>query len=311
MGFGYGSMSGMFRGPRVIPNPMDNTLLIQSTPQEWEQIQKLLIELDIPPRQVLIEAKVYEVNLNGALAGGVTSYLQMIGAAGPSVHQLLGSAASAGLSLSAGMMIGRSRELMSFLSAQESSGQARIISNPSVLATDSIAASINVGQDVPTLAAQAVSPVQGAGTNYFTNTIQNRSTGVSLNIMARVNPSGIVTMMINQEVSAPQAPPASAFIQSPSFTKRNVQTQVTVSDGDTVAIGGIIQETEGSSSAGVPFLNRIPGLGLLFGAKSINKARTELIVFLTPRVVYDTNQIAEATEELKSKLRKLSKYIQE
>jgi len=301
----------MFRGPRVIPNPMDNTLLIQSTPQEWEQIQKLLIELDVPPRQVLIEAKVYEVNLNGALAGGVTSYLQMIGAAGPSVHQLLGSAASTGLSLSAGMLIGRSRELMSFLSAQESSGQARIISNPSVIATDSIAASITVGQDVPTLAAQGVSPVQGAGTNYFTNTRQTRSTGVGLNITARVNPSGIVTMMINQEVSAPQPPEAGAFIQSPSFTKRNVQTQVTVSDGDTVAIGGIIQETEGSSSAGVPFLNRIPGLGLLFGAKSINKARTEMVVFLTPRVIYDTNQIAEATEELKSKLRKLTKIIQE
>jgi general secretion pathway protein D len=150
--------------------------------------------------------------------------------------------------------------------------------------------------------------VQQGGNSLFANTISNRNTGVTLNITARVNSSGVVTMVINQEVSAPQAPEAEG-IQSPSFSKRSVQTQVTVQDGDTIAIGGIIQESDTLSSAGVPLLHRIPILGGAFGNKSQSKARTELIIFLTPRVIYDTNQIAEATDELSGRLKRLKGTI--
>src|SRR4029078_6922419 len=98
---------------------------------------------------------------------------------------------------------------------------------------------------------------------------------VPLNVMARVNPSGIVTLVINQEVSTPIPPDTGAAIQSPSFSKRNVQTQVTMQDGDTIALGGIINENHGSSSSGVPFLNRIPVVGGAFGGKAYDNGRTE------------------------------------
>jgi general secretion pathway protein D len=129
--------------------------------------------------------------------------------------------------------------------------------------------------------------------------------------MARVNPSGIVTLFINQEVSAPQAPAASASIQSPSFSKRSVQTQVTVQDGDTIAIAGIINESDTWSSNGIPFLHRIPVIGAAFGNRSVSKERTELVIFMTPRVIYDTNEITEASDELKSGLKRLQKMIRE
>ena len=78
MGFGYGM--GLPEGmPRVVPNPMDNSLLLQATPPDYEKLLKLLNDLDVPPRQVLIEAKIYEVNLSGAFSGGVTAYLQRSG----------------------------------------------------------------------------------------------------------------------------------------------------------------------------------------------------------------------------------------
>jgi general secretion pathway protein D len=125
-----------------------------------------------------------------------------------------------------------------------------------------------------------------------------------------VNSSGIVTMVINQNVSSPQAPPAGG-IQSPSFQNRSFQTQITVSDGDTVAIGGIIQESNLQSSAGVPFLHKLPLVGAAFGSKSISKGRTELVVFLTPRVIYDTNQMVEATEEIKSKMKRIQKLVKD
>ena len=303
----------MPRTPRIVPNPFDNTLLIQATRQEYESIQKLLRDVDVPPRQVLIEAKIYEVALNGAFASGVAAFLQKrtAGQQGEDARRLVGSLAEGSVNLSAGMLVGQSRELLAFLTAQETSSRARVISAPSVVATDSVPAMINVGTEVPTLTAQAVTGAQSGGSSLFANSVQSRNSGVTLQIMARVNPSGVVTMMVNQEVSAPIAPAATAAIQSPSFSKRSVQTQVTVQDGDTVAIGGIINESAGSSSGGIPGLHRLPILGAAFGNRSYNRERTELIIFLTPRVIFDTNDIQDATEELKSRLRKLSKYVQE
>lgn len=304
------------RGPRVVPNPFDNTLLIQATPQEYEQILKLLRELDVPPRQVLVEAKIYEVSLTGSFASGVMAYLQKrgggdVGNASLVSRTFQAAASGDGTQMTAGLLVGRSRELLAFLTAQEATGRARVISAPSVIATDSIPASINVGTEVPTLAAQAVSPIQSGGSSLFTNSIVNRQSGVTLNVLARVNPTGIVTLVINQEVSAPQPPAATAAIQSPSFSKRSVQTQVTVNDGDTIAIGGIIQESNTQSSQGVPVLHRIPLVGGLFGNRSTTKERTELIVFMTPRVIYDTTEIVEASEELKMRLRGLRKLVKE
>ncbi|MBM3748116.1 MAG: hypothetical protein FJW34_20210, partial [Acidobacteria bacterium] len=310
LGYGYGYQ--MPQSPRVVPNPFDNTLLIQATRQEYEQILKLIKELDVSPRQVLIEAKIYEVNLTGALASGVAAFLQKASGGDRRITGAYNSKENIGLSLTTGLLVGKSRELLAFLTTQEDTRRARVISAPSVIATDSIPASITVGSEVPTLASQAVAGgIQSGGSSLFANTIQSRQTGVTLNTTARVNPSGIVTLIINQDISAPQAPAASAAIQSPSFSRRSVQTQVTVHDGDTIAIGGIINESDTYSTNGIPILNRIPGLGVLFGNKSISKERTELVVFMTPRVIYDTNQITEASDEIKSSFKRLQKYFRE
>ncbi len=312
LGYGYAPQG---RVPRVVPNIMDNSLLIQGTGQEYQQILKLLRDLDIPPRQVLIDAKIYEVSLTGAFASGVAAFVQKVGAATPgaaslATRQLTGNLSGGAVSLTVGALVGQSRELLAFLSTQEATTRAKVISAPSIIATDCIQASLNVGTEVPTLSAQAVTGIQSGGSSLFANTIQNRNSGVSLNILARVNPTGIVTLIINQEVSAPVAPPAGS-IQSPSFSKRTVQTQVTLEDGDTIAIGGIISETDTESSAGIPILHRIPVIGYAFGSKSRSKERTELVVFMTPRVIYDTHQIIEASEELKSRLRRIAKIAKD
>ena len=302
--------------PRIMPNPLDNTLLIQATPQDYAAILKLLRSLDIPPRQVLIEAKVYELSLTGSLSAGLEAYLQAknctgSGCASLPTNLLSGVINGNGLGLTIGALVGQSRELLAILNTGEVASRSKVISAPIVVATDSIPASINVGTEVPTLTGQAVTGFQQSGNSLFAQNIQNRNTGVTLNIMARVNASGIITMVINQEVSAPQQPTSGSAIQSPSFSKRNVQTQVTVQDGDTVAIGGIIDEQQTFQSSGVPGLSRLPFVGWVFGSHTYGKSRTELIVFLTPRVIYDTAEITEATNELKSRMKHLSHSIQE
>ncbi len=312
-----GSQGGGWKGPRVVPNPMDNTLLIQATAQEYEQVLKLLKDLDVSPRQVLIEAKIYEVTLSDALSSGVQAFLQAKGtsssgdnAVGRQFKGALSSVDNAlNTSLSAGMVVGKSRELMAYLSAAADNRKAKVLSAPSIIATDSVPATLNVGDEVPTLTSQGYSSAQT--NSLFTSTVQNRSSGITLNIMARVNPSGVVTLYINQDVSAPVAPAASSAIQSPSFSHRSISTQVTVEDGDTVAIAGVIQESKTISSAGIPVLHKIPVFGGLFGSRSYSTGRTELVVLMTPRVIYDTTQIRDAADEIRAKVKGLSRDIRE
>jgi len=207
--------------------------------------------------------------------------------------------------------VGHSRQLLAMLNLSETRTHTKLLSAPSVIATDSIPASITVGDSVPTLSSQAVNPgITTSGNSLFTQTISNTSTGIGLNILARINASGIVTMVIDQNVTAPEANPSiGTSINSPSFSQRNVSTQVTVQDGDTIAIGGIIDSSVTDAVSGIPYLDRLPYVGFLFGTKSTMTQRKELIIFLTPRVIYDTNQISDASQELKDRMKDLRKLI--
>jgi general secretion pathway protein D len=118
-------------------------------------------------------------------------------------------------------------------------------------------------------------------------------------------------MVINQQVSAAVPPSSNASIQSPSFSNRSVSTQLTIADGDTIAIGGAINEAVTEGSQGVPLLHRIPIAGALFGSKSYTKDRTELIIFITPHVIYDSSQLLDATEELRQSLKHAQKLLKE
>ncbi len=295
---------------RIVADPINNLVLVQATQQEWDAVRGTLLELDAPPRQVLIDAKIYEVNLSGSLASGVSAYLRKRAVDG-TARRLAGSLTGAGLTnLSIGMLVRTTRELALFLEASETEGKTRVISAPSLIATDNIPAEIVVGQTIPTLSSQAV--VGGAfseGSSLFTNTVSNVQTGVKLAVTARVNASGIVTLRIQQEVSTPTG--VTGSIQSPTIDRRNVSTQVTVNDGDTVAIGGIIQETSIYSSARVPILGRIPIIGRAFGSTEETTTKTELIVLLEPHVIYDQNQISSATDELMARLRSLRRIVRE
>jgi general secretion pathway protein D len=255
------------------------------------------------------------------MSGGVDAFLQRVNGGGGAVasapegvsRQTVASnnfnSGGSFAQLTTGLLVGHSRELLAVVQAAETRSKAKVIQAPSIIATDSIPASLNVGEDVPTLTSQGLAPgAQSGGNSLFTNTVGNRSTGVSLSITPYVNASGVVTMVINQNVSAPQ-PTTTSSISSPSFATKNVQTQVTVQDGDTIAIAGIISDADTASSTGIPFLSRIPVLGFAFGTKSTTHSRTELIVFITPRVIYDSNQLAEASEELKNKVQSLQKFM--
>lgn len=291
--------------PRIVAMPLDNSLMIQANAQQYQSILKLLRELDKPPRQILLEAKTYQVIMAGSFAAGVTAKFEQRNGAS---RQLTGSLAGATTALQAGFLVGQARQLLAFLQLQENSSNARVISEPSLIATDSIPASINVGAQIPVLTG-TIANLSGSST-VTQQGISARNTGVTLQVNARVNPSGVVTLIINHEVSKPSGS-GSSSIPTPSFDQQTVQTQVTMQDGDTIAFAGIISEDNSESSQGIPALNRIPKVGFLFGNKTRSRSRTELVLFLTPHVIYDTNDLLEASDQIKTRMRKLQKYIVE
>ena len=205
------TLAGYVQGEiKIVADEVNNALIIQCSPHDYELIKETIRSLDIVPRQVLIDAKIYEVNLTGALSMGVSAFLQQRSNAslqtGASFSTSRVGIFPAGLNVTSGMLIGSTRELLGFLNAQESRTRTRVLSAPSVIASDNVAAKIQVGSEVPMLTSQGVNPgVTQGGTSLYTNTISNRQTGIIMTVTPRINASGWVTLKINQEVSNPVA----------------------------------------------------------------------------------------------------------
>jgi general secretion pathway protein D len=292
--------------PRIVAIPLDNTLMIQADPQQYQGILKLLKDLDVPPRQILLEARIYEVDLTDQFASGVQYLLQQVSG---NQRKLLGGLNSGGnFGFTIGTLVDNGRELMAALALNENASKVHMVSEPSLIATDSIPAFINVGTQVPVSTGSTTLPAGGSVA--ISQQVSAENTGVTLVVNARVNPSGVVTLMVDQEISGVSGQ-ASSVQGAPAFDQQTVQTQLTVMDGDTIAIGGTIKESVSDSTNGIPGLSRLPWVGSLFGSKSHNRARSEMIIFMTPHVIYDETNLMEASEELKGRIRLLKRYVKD
>jgi general secretion pathway protein D len=292
--------------PRIVANPLDNSLLIQADAQRYQSILKLLKQLDVPPRQILLEAKIYEVDLTDNLSSGVQYMLQQISG---QYRKPTATLANGIGTFNVGTLVDNGRELLAALALNENASHVHMISEPSLIATDSIPASINVGTQVPVSTGSTTLPAGGSVA--VSQNISAQNTGVTLQVNARVNPSGVVTLIVNQQISGVSSMQSTVGNGTPAFDQQVVQTQITLQDGDTIAIGGTIKDAATLTTSGIPYLSRLPVVGALFGSKVEGHARSELIIFMTPHVIYDETNLIEASDELVNRLKKLRKYIKD
>jgi len=293
---------------RIFADLVNNAIVVQATAQEYAEIERTIEELDMLPRQVLIDAQVYEVALDDSISFGLSAILQNRGTlTGPqNTASFAGTAPS--LTAQALAYVGRAHELVTFLNAKENRTRVKTLSAPSVLVSDNAQADFTVGADVPIPTTSSITPVQSSGTNLFAQTIEFRSTGVILKVKPRINESGNVTLEINQEVSQAAANTTSAVV-APVISKSSVLSTVVVQDSETIAIGGFIRENNEVDRSRLPLLGRIPVIGTLFGNTTHDNSRTELIILITPHVLKTHEDADLATEELKSKLREIQKLL--
>ena len=292
---------------KIIADEENNALVIKATNEEYQDIADAIQRLDIAPLQVLLEATIVEVELTGDLEYGVQWFFRNndidgntgIGRLGDGVggsdDGLIGAATGGGFSYS---LVDSGGIVRAVLNALAEDNKMQVLSSPSLMVLDNHTASINVGDQVPVRT--SVSTNTGTS-DLVTSTIQFVETGVTLQVAPRVSQNGNVVMDIYQNIRTAENTTSSG-IDSPTIDQRELSTSVSVPSGDTIVLGGLIQDVNSEGNIGVPGLRNLPFVGNLFGTTSKASARTELLILITPTAIHDAKEAREATEELRKKL---------
>ena len=289
---------------RVVVNADANSIIIQSNPTEYQQIYGLLQELDRPARSALIMATVAEVSLTDDEQFGFNWLLNQFKSGGYRINGGMGPvprggvASASGIALNIATLAGDPRAL---LTALATSSRVRVLSNPSIVAINGQTASIQVGQDVPILTSQISNSNTGTGTGQgILQTVQYRNVGIILKVKPVIHSGGRIDLEISQEVSGVSTA-STGLGNSPVVNTRKVDTRLTVVDGNTMLIGGLISEQRDGANAGLPWLKDIPVAGALFRSSANNKiTRTELVLLITPHVLEDDFDSRAMTEAFRS-----------
>jgi general secretion pathway protein D len=299
----YGSASGVGvpQDVRIIADKDNNALLILAAPADYESIESALRKLDIAVRQVLVEVTIAEVTLTDELTYGLEWYFNrgngkaLLDTGTQGIGPLIPGFSYSWLATDYGAV----------LNALAKDSKVKIVSSPHITVADNQKAKIQVGDQVPTLS--QTQSVEGSAVGII-NSVQYTETGVLLTVTPRVNAGGQVTMEINQEVSNATQTTTSS-IDSPTIQKRNATSTVTVASGETIILAGLITEQKDNGNQGLPLLSKIPLIGGLFGTQNWKDNRTELIILITPHVLFNAPDAAAITDEYRKRLSGLESML--
>jgi len=293
-----------------------NAIVINAPPKMMRSLMQIVDKLDIRRAQVLVEAIIVEVIADKTSELGVTWAVEgagsntPIGATnfpdfGPGVVQVGGAAGSGGQIDPSGLIgegvtfgLGRISDsgvsFATIIRALNGDADTNIISTPSIVTTDNEEATLNVGQEVPFVTGSFSNTGTGTGgaVNPF-QTIQRQQVGVKLSITPQINEGDSMLLTISQEISniASSAAGAVDLITN----QRIIETTVIVDDGEILVLGGLLEDTLRESEQSVPFLGRIPVLGNLFRSRKTDKVKTNLLIFIRPKILRDSSQTATET----------------
>lgn len=258
----------------VVIDPRTNTLMVQDIPSKLEELRVLVDKIDIPVRQVMIEARIVEAEdtfsrvlgakLGVSRSSGNNDYS---GSTSLASGGLNGYAAGA-LTASFGSILGSVIDLE--LSALEAEGKAKIVSSPRLVTADQMEAVIEDGQEIP------YTTTSDSGTN-----VQFKKATLSLKVTPQITPDGNVMM----DLKVNKDSPGEATTGGLAINTKQITTKVLVENGGTVVIGGIYIQTQSDSVTKVPFLGDLPVIGNLFKQRSREDEKRELLIFVTPRIL--------------------------
>jgi general secretion pathway protein D len=298
---------GVFQNVRITADTSNNSVIIYSNQEDYRVIERSLRELDRPQLQVAIEATIAEVTLTDALQYGVQYFLGSsdVGA-GLNAGSVSLSNSSSGTGISPtspglNVTIGNQATPKVILSALSSLTSVKVLSAPSLVVTDNQPAFLQVGDSVPISTGSAT--VLSAQ-NTVVNTITMQDTGIILKVWPHVHANGTVELEIDQEVSniVGGIPAGGTSNLNPTISERHIHSTVAVASGQTVLLGGLMSEEDDRTQTGIPVLRQIKVIGDLFGTTNGSKQRTEIIVFVKPRIIRDNLDAQDVAEQFRAGL---------
>ena len=304
-------LSNDFEGEIIIlPDPDTNSLIIRTSPRNYPAILALIDKLDLFPQQVLIEVLIVDLDIDESTAAGLEIAFQ--GFAGSTTVKggssssttkagTLGTALGAGTaSLLAGgsFIIGDPDNLIAQLKLFASDSKTNILSNPILVTSDNKAATISITDEIPI---EQEAQVPSGGGSVVTSTVEFRSVGIKLDITPKINADNYITLKISQEISSRGADVGN----QPSFNTRLVNTEVVLKDNQVLVMGGLMQTTTTDTVSGIPILKDLPYIGKLFGSESTSLNKTELMIFITPHVISNSEDSEFVTRQFKKRLSNL------
>jgi general secretion pathway protein D len=340
-GSGSSGGPGVLPGVRITADTVNNTLLIYADQGNYRIIESALHQIDQPQLQVSIDATIAEVDLTDELQFGVQSFLtsHALGLR-PDQGSILNStstvapapaltAAQQAAAVAAGgaatttaaavgtatntfinrafpgfnFLVGQEAQPAMILSALHNVTAVKVLSNPSLVVVNNQSAILQVGDQVPVSTGSAsVLNSATAASNTIVNTVDYRNTGIILHVSPRISANGDVRLEIEQEISN-VVPGAGAANLTPTISERKVKSSISIANGQTVLLAGLIQDQKNENKSGIPLLDNLQGIGNAFSSQDNTKMRTELIIFIRPQIIHNSMDAHTVAEELRSKLR--------
>ena len=316
----------------IVVDETTNSLIIKAFQRDYRNILETIKKLDIYPKQVLIDILMAEITLDDSYKFGV-EWGRFLTSNRPNAQNFVLSSlpprdtttgefnpfdqalAAANFRYS---IVALGGKVIAALNAAAADNRLNVISSPQLLASNNKEAKMQVGSSQPILTSTysygstsgtVVSTTPSTGT--IEGTIEYKDIGIMLTITPRISDGGLITLEIQIEKSDVGQTALGNLTNVPFFPKKTAKTILSVIEGQTIVIGGLIEESKNVIKSGFPLLSKIPILGALFGYQTYEKKKTELILLMTPHIIADQSQSKSVSEEFREKVKGLKKQFEE
>jgi len=303
----------------IVSDEDSRKVILQASPRYFADMRKIIEELDEAPSQVMIQAVIIQVAIDDKIEWGFEAVGQDLAftkgqtapGIGPGHDVVVGTdVGAAGSSANGGFVFSlHGEDFNLLLRALDSDGKLQVLSRPQIMARDNAEASMQIGSNVPVPNAANIA----SDTGNITTSFSYEETGVILKVTPHINPDGYVNMEVAPEVSSISSSTVqiSSGLNAPIINNNIIKTEVTIKDGETVVIGGLITTRKDHREVKVPFLGDIPILGLFFKSIVEDDSQSELLLVLTPRIIDTIEKARSLSENERDMLILMPKEIRE
>lgn len=314
---GAGEAAGVPEGEiNIVVDETTNSLIIRAYQRDYKAIIDTIKKLDIYPKQVLIEVLLAEVTLNDSTKFGLefSTFTDSFTRGGRTYNYTIGMGGiPPATDFTSGLRYAISSvdRLAAAIQASATDDRLRVISSPHVMASNNKEARIQIGSSQPILTnTYSTGAATTGGTASIEGTIEYKDIGIILTVTPRISDAKLVTMDLSVESSTVGQTTLGNLSSVPFFGKKTAKTTLSIVEGQTIVIGGLIEDSKDTTTSGVPFLSKIPILGALFGFQSYTVGKTETLMFLTPHVISEIEDSNRITREFRDKVYTIQKELE-